>query len=89
MAANERAAHSAHGGGGGDGGGGGGGGTGGSSRSPKELLPGVIVALQKMTGETFKNPGAVIKWIRTHVKDIEAKNASLDVAEKDQKTKPK
>jgi hypothetical protein len=94
MAANQSAAAAAagHGGGAGSvgaggGGEGGGGGGGGSSRSPKELLPGVLGALQQITGEKIRSPGALLKWVGANRPLIAEREKALDAAEKDQRKK--
>jgi hypothetical protein len=89
MAANKAAAEAAHAGKSGGDGGEGKSGGGGAKRTVQELIPAVVAALQKMTGEAFSGPPAVRKWARAKAAEIAERKAALDEAEKAQKAQGK
>ncbi len=75
-------------------GGGGGGGSGsaprgGSARSQEELIPAVLRALKRLTGEEFSGPRDVKKWLAANRDLVAEKRKQLDELEKQQSAEKK
>ncbi len=78
--------------GGGRGAGGGGSGTaprGGTARSQEELIPPILRALKRLTGEEFGGPRDIKKYLQAHRDEVLEKQKYLDTLEKQQDAEKK